>query len=108
VIYRTRRVLEFMTPSNHEGLGTSAWGVGPSALPTYGVLALHVPPHELSITLLTVRLPPELNYLHATIVKRFERCMELDTDVILEIMKCESGGAETSRGGTPLSEKTSQ
>ncbi|HLJ20236.1 MAG TPA: hypothetical protein VKU84_08560 [Stellaceae bacterium] len=98
VTYRTSRVLEFVTPANRQGLCTSAPGLGTSPLPTYGVLALQAPPHELSIILLTIRLPPELNYLRATIMKQFERCVELDTLVAEEIIKCEIGGAETTAG----------
>jgi hypothetical protein len=69
------RVLEFLTPPDQRGLGTTLRSEdSPSPLPTYGVLAIDMPAWELNAAgIVAVRLPPELLFLRRAILEHFER-----------------------------------
>jgi hypothetical protein len=72
--YKSNRLLEFLTPPDRRGLGTSVRReFGPSHLPTYGAVDVdlaHEPKGSTSI--LTVRLSPELSFLQHPILTYFE------------------------------------
>ena len=73
--YKSDRLLEFLTPPQQRGLGTSLRDeYGPSPLPTYGVLAIDMPAAELNAAaILAARLPPELTFLRRPMLDYFER-----------------------------------
>jgi hypothetical protein len=94
--YHGPLVLEYETPAHHAGLGSqaSAQGARPPALPSYGLLALSSLPRGAGgIVNLTVRLPPDLAFLHGAIVKPFAACLPNRNTVA-----CESGGAFVAQG----------
>jgi hypothetical protein len=95
VMYRSDRVFEFVTPPRRLGLGTDELyrykgesrdpfsGPHRFSVPTYGVLRLV----NHGIILVTIRLPPKLEYLHSVIIRNFERCMS-DTGRVMPFKEC--------------------
>jgi hypothetical protein len=71
--YRSRTMVEYETPANAEGLGTSD-RLKPSALPVRGVAILvgKIP----DLVQLAVRLPPDLTDLSSTTIKQIEDDVE--------------------------------
>lgn len=71
--YRNNRVVEYKTPAQTDGLGTHSL-LKKNGSPIEGVAMLVGQTPDLS--LLSVRLPPELNGLTSTIIRQFERDAE--------------------------------
>jgi hypothetical protein len=71
--YKGNRVVEYKTPAQTDGLGTQSW-LKKNGSPLEGVAILVGPTPDLS--LLSVRLPPELVGLASAIVHQFERDAE--------------------------------
>ncbi len=72
LIYRTKREVEFETPANQDGLGTSGL-LRKGARPIYGVARLEgSASEELAFLLLTVRLPLALAHLRSAIIANVE------------------------------------
>jgi hypothetical protein len=73
LVYRGDRLVEFRTPANSEGLGTMTSRLEPNEQPIQGVATLVGEMPEVSLLLLTVRLPPEMNELKPAIIQQLER-----------------------------------
>jgi hypothetical protein len=71
LVYRSEAVVEYRTPAQSEGLGTSSWAMSKGSLPIEG--AAIIVGDEPDLALLSVRLPSELNKLTATLIRQFER-----------------------------------
>lgn len=71
--YRNKRMVEYETPANTGGLGTS-WRLKKNAHPVSGVAVLIGDTPDLM--LLAVRLPPELNDLAPPVINQLERDAE--------------------------------
>lgn len=69
--YRSARLVEFETPADMDGLGTSD-RLQKNALPIEGMARLEGPPDGPDFFLLTVRLPAELSNLASAIVRQAE------------------------------------
>lgn len=67
--YKSRTVVEYRTPAQADGLGTHS-SLKKNASPIVGAALLTGPTPDL--LLLSVRLPPELNWLASSIVKQVE------------------------------------
>jgi hypothetical protein len=73
LVYKGDRLVEFRTPPNSEGLGTMTSRLEPNEQPIQGVATLVGEMPEVSLLLLTVRLPPEMNELKPAIIQQLER-----------------------------------
>jgi hypothetical protein len=71
LIYRSERVVEYVTPPNTEGLGTVTSYVKQNNESIEGVAILQEPTPDL--LLLSVRLPPDLKVLTSQIIREVER-----------------------------------
>jgi len=68
--YRSNELVEFITPPNRQGLGTSSWLL-PNQQPILGVAMLTG--EELSLTHLALRLPPAMDDLAPIIIHETEQ-----------------------------------
>ena len=71
LVYRSKALVEYRTPAQTEGLGTFSSAMSKGPLPIEG--AAIIVGDEPDLALLSVRLPPELNRLTATLIRQFER-----------------------------------
>jgi hypothetical protein len=70
LIYKSKELVEFITPPNRQGLGTSSWLL-PNQQPILGVAMLTG--EELSLTHLSLRLSPGMDDLAPTIIREAEQ-----------------------------------
>jgi hypothetical protein len=68
--YKSKELVEYVTPPNHKGLGTSSWLL-PNQQPVLGVAMLTG--EELSLTQLSLRLPASMNDLASIIIRETEQ-----------------------------------
>lgn len=68
--YKSKELVEYMTPPNRKGLGTASWLL-PNQQPILGVAMLTG--EELSLTQLSLRLPPGMDDLIPIIIRETER-----------------------------------
>lgn len=76
IVYKSKFMLEYMTPAGRDGLGTSSdyLRFSRSELPIYGVLALvGDESKDSAIIFVAIRLPPKMNYLRSAIIQDAER-----------------------------------
>ena len=70
--YKGKKLVEFTTPSHHKGLGTMSWLL-PSNQPILGFALLTIGPNvDAGLLQLSLRLPPSLSTLSATLVQQAE------------------------------------
>ncbi len=79
VKYRSKRIAEFRTPANRDGLGTSA-DLMKSADPIRGIAQAGQAEAGPYYAQLSVRLPRHLRFLESSILSDTERCMKLAPD----------------------------
>jgi hypothetical protein len=77
ISYKSRDILEFMTPAGMDGLGTRPlpWGVRKSNLPIYGILRVDQT-GDTDAELFKVKLPNNLSHLRQVILDDFENNMK--------------------------------
>ena len=72
LIYKGKNLVEFTTPAHQKGLGTMSWLL-PSDQPITGFALLTIGPDiDTSLLHLSLRLPPSLSFLTATLVQQAE------------------------------------
>ena len=70
--YKSKKLVEFTTPSHHKGLGTMSWLL-PSDQPILGFALLTIGPDvDAGLLQLSLRLPPSLSTLSAALVQQAE------------------------------------
>ena len=70
--YKGKKLIEFTTPSHHKGLGTMSWLL-PSDQPILGFALLTIGPDvDAGLLQFSLRLPPSLSTLSATLVQQAE------------------------------------
>ena len=73
LLYKGDRLVEYRTPPNSEGLGTMTSRLKPNDQPIQGVATLVGEMPEVSLLLVAVRIPPEMNALNPAIFLELER-----------------------------------
>ncbi len=70
--YKSKKLVEFTTPSHRKGLGTTSWLL-PSDQPILGFALLTIGPDvDTELLQLSLRLPPSLSALSPTLVRQAE------------------------------------
>ncbi len=70
--YKSKKLVEFTTPSHRKGLGTTSWLL-PSDQPILGFALLTIGPDvDAELLQLSLRLPPSLSALSPTLVRQAE------------------------------------
>ncbi len=70
--YKSKKLVEFTTPSHRKGLGTTSWLL-PSDQPILGFALLTIGPNvDAELLQLSLRLPPSLSALSPTLVRQAE------------------------------------
>ena len=70
--YKSRNLVEFVTPAYRKGLGTMSWLL-PADQPITGFAMLgDTPDLDMGLFQLSVRLPPSLSFLSATLIQQAE------------------------------------